>query len=385
MWKDTEHNSLNRLVWFSLDFGSSTWAKYNGEIYARDNENFNLTYSDYNQTIIGTVSSAYSYGQHSYNCDLPNGYVFVNNTGSGYINIQNPMEFHSIIVQDIQPVSLDLTVSEQATPVYNAQCILGGQIKTSGTDGICHFTNVPVNENATVYIQKGLTQRSVTVPIGDYYNSPISESGCGNGYGGQCSAFVDGNRTYKYSVDIEEPTVLVTVSTSFKDSFGDLYKINNATIYWDNIEKGSTDNGKLNFEVPHEYYPHTILITHSKTFNKTETVCLEDNPFFIGLTLKSGTNKEDVVSTDDELKHMGNYENLSDALLSPFVLGMAFLCIMMIIVVMLTGAIEIALVVGLVIMVGLVYFGALPIWFGLILIILTALAGFLMFGGVFPA
>jgi len=316
LWKDSDKGTLNRFVFFGLDFGD-TWAKYTGEMYARDNENFNFTFSEYNHTIQNTVSNAYPFGTYFYSCDAPRGYVFANGTGSGYITIDSTMEFHSVIVQNESDLSLAIDVRQQGVRLQQAQCTLDGQVVSSGTTGICTFTGLGPSDNYTVYVTKGLTRRTAVFAIGDYYASQQAGNPCGFGSTQQCSAFVDNGRVYTYIWDIDKEQDTVTAVASFLLLHG-VYPIGGATGYWDGTEIGATDaSGAVNFDIDYEFYPHTILFTQTAFYNASEVVCLGTDPFLVLMREKADGTYGD----DTDAQQAKGINEISGMMSSPLMMG----------------------------------------------------------------
>ncbi len=297
IWLDTETNSVNRFFYFRLDFEPGTRYMYGGDMLVGDNENFVMNYTYTNQTIEAITSDAYSYGTYYYSCEVPTGYYSLTNS-SGYLDIDEPMESVSVILQAVKVLNLDLSILNQLAPAVNAICtanISSGAAVVSGSDGVCSFTNLAPSTVLDIDVNHFDLARSATFSIGDYYNS--------EGYGNSqtCASF-DGTYTYTWDIANEYATFVVTAIS--KEAGALIYPAN---VYWDGELMGVTGSeGRLSFETDLEFNDHNLTLTHNQFSTKSVTVRLGDSPYTIEMV---GTGAYD--AEVDASKPVGREEFLT--------------------------------------------------------------------------
>jgi len=232
LWKDTDSNTINRFAFFAIEFGSPTRPVYSGEIQIGDNENFMMEYNYTNYTLQHVVSNAYDYGTYFWQCDKPTNYTFVSNS-SGYIDINEPMETITLVLQKVIPLNLKVQLTKQSSPVVGAICLSDtGAMDVTGTDGICYFEELSEESEVGVNVTYQGIQRSATFPIGDYYNSE------GYGEGDICADFQD-TGDYIYSWDIENDKIRLGLTAL---TISELNPVSSADVYMDGTLVGVTDS-----------------------------------------------------------------------------------------------------------------------------------------------
>jgi hypothetical protein len=375
-------NAINRFIAAEYTHYPDGWSKTEGDINVADNDAYTLSYTEYNKTIIAVNSSDMAYGTYFYTCAaLPAGYVYTSNS-SGYVVVDSPSVYKDISVQAVDTINLEINLFQQQSPLQYATCRLGGQIVDSGANGVCTFANVPIDSENYVYVTKGTMRRVGIFPTGDYYGSPDVANSCGYGTGGTCSDFIARGRTYHYNWNLENEylSVSAVVGTSILNM---PYIVRNASLYWDGVKLNTQTDyaGIAIFDVAYDYTPHTLMATHPDYYNTTIQACIDQYPFIISMGYNSNGNAEQDAKEKGLMEGGQDYSGVTDLLFSPFALSLIVIGVVMIASIMLTQSVPIAVICGVLAALGLVAFGALPVWFGIIIIIIAAAGAYVLLGG----
>ena len=305
---DTEEDVITRffLLWFEVQPG--TKALRDGEVVFGDNEQFLMAFNwtNYQKSSIGT--DEYVYGNYSYLCVVPPGLDDLANNSWGYVIIDEPVEFINIKLQSKKDLTAEIELEYQGAPVPGAHCTSSstGEDATSGINGVCSFAYVAPNSDFPVYTAHYDKLLNATFQIGDYYNSQ------GFGSGETCRLF-DG--LYSFNWDLELERLLINVQVNM---LKDGTPIKTATVLWDTVEYGSTDEGgRAEFRAPLNFGYHNLTVRHDCFLTEETRVTVKNGKekFYVFMTEAPNCDYhedyaelEDVQSSDDVTALLGSKE-----------------------------------------------------------------------------
>lgn len=355
VWTDATSGTINRFMAFEYD---EVLGDVNeGEVFLVDNENFLLQYNATNYTLQYCVIEDLTKGRYySYTCNIPSGYT---GEASGDFYLENSSQTIIVDLQQEGNINANVTVYKQGSPIRDATCVSNAGASISDAYGTCQFFNLTEYNDLTVTITHGNDRKTITLPIDDVYNSER--------YGdGDYCVF---NPTYQFTVHFDKDFVDIP-AWAIERSTG--WKIEGVNIYLDGDLAVITDEQGLGWiEVDWDYQDHNV--TMNKTlWSEYETTVRHTDTYLEGKLnkLNESASYGDSVDVDKwGTSMLGDYSEIADYLLSPWALMFFAVMIGILMAYMFTQSFGIAMVIGLIIVIAGVMFGALPEWVGIIMAI----------------
>lgn len=326
---------------------------------------------NYNYTLLmeqNCTISDYPFGNYSYLCVPPSGYA---GGISGEIVHDKPISVINIPLQETRELYIAITVTDKGSARAGLKCIGNYGIATTNASGTCVLqTNADVTDTIRITQIPNHEDILFNATISDYYNSDrLGDDGEQN----NCFTF-DG--IYKFYYDIANPYMsfwLQGVTTR-----GNL--IAGVQFYVDGESVGSSDSsGQYYHQITFDAVSHQLVSEKSGWTNGSAAFDYRDRDDNVQALMHPDTE----TAARTAMMETGDYTNVHEYLLSPLALGLGLTIVAIIGTAIMTGLVPIAALVGCICLAALVLFGAIPIWIGIVLIIIAAAFGFVIFGGLF--
>jgi hypothetical protein len=255
IFKDYEHNTLNRFFYYEQTFPNS--AEVNERDFEFiDNENFHLTY---NYTLYNPQTCSVNdvgYGLRSWQCLAPNA-TYQAVMASGTVNITSPLTSITAIFQRQRDLYLSINTLQNGQSIAGVQCAGSGTVVYSASQTgsqiyTCLWQVAANTIEPVIFSHLGQTASSL-FPIGDYYNS--QHYGIPEQNQTYCANFFNGDGTYHYWYDLANPNPSVIINVF------DMYNqpITGASVKIDGFLVGGSDSaGIAKFTYPMDFIVHNV-------------------------------------------------------------------------------------------------------------------------------
>jgi len=364
--RNIEKNTIER--YFVYQYDITRMLPTAGIDTIAQNSAFALNYS-YIETEEGNCSiGGLPYGNYSYYCAVPDGYYGDN---SGFFLLNQDLMLIEVPFQKERTLYININITEQGAPVPGIKCKGNYDYDTSNAFGTCTLrTAANSDESITLTGLPDGDSFVLNATIGDYYNSEqLGDDGQTN----YCTYF-DGY--YKFWLDLDQRTIYFKVAGQRAN--GDLIPF--VGYYIDGDKKGITNKyGFESYLMPFNALVHTLTTEKSGWTNGTATFDYRDRDEFITAVM-SPTDKE--ASIEQDLgEPITDFSGLEQILFTPFVGSLLIIGALVVIVAVFTGMFAVAALIGALAAIGLVWAGTLPVWFGVMIIILTMGLAYVFFSG----
>ena len=333
------------------------------------NSNFALNYS-YLETTEGNCSiSDLPYGNYSYSCDVPDGYY--GNT-IGFIDHNAPLTTLKLELQTNRDIFMRITVTDQGATKAGIKCIGRHGFDTTNALGQCTIKTAPNSDESIRLTQiQGRDDFVFNVTIGDVYNS---EKLGDDGFSNTCNYF-DG--IYKFNYDLAYPNMAFKIGGKTTNE----NYIEFVSLFVDGDMAGTSGkNGFYNYLRPYDALTHTLTTKKGGWSNGTATFDYRNRDGFVFATMHP-TDKDAIV--EGELKEpITDFTGFEQVIFTPFGGGILILSVVVILTAVFTGMVAIAGLIGIFTAIALVFFGVLPIWFGVMIILVCGAIGYIAFQGI---